>query len=321
MAKASEICYDPYMNTANIKKILKRGRLLENEPMSKHTTFRVGGPARYYIIPANEIETAGVIRYFYMNKLPYRVIGNGSNLLVSDKGYEGTVIDLGRHDGTSFIMIGIDDGREEDVLLDCGAGCLLSSVGHYAAQFGAAGFEGLSGIPGCLGGAVVMNAGAFDSEIGDVVESVSVIDKSGKQKKLSKDELSFGYRTSSLLKDGYIVVRAEIVLKKGDKDTIVKNMEGFSAKRAEKQPLEYPSAGSIFKRPEGDYAGRLIEEAGLKGYKIGGAMVSEKHAGFIINHDKATASDIYALILKVRETVKEKSGVTLEPEVKLLGEF
>ena len=310
------------MNINNIRKIIKKGRILQNEPMSTHTSFRVGGPARYYFIPGDEAEAASLVSYLYKNGLEYQIIGNGSNLLVSDRGYEGAIIDLGRHDGTSFTMLGIDDQREDGkVLFDCGAGCLLSAIGSFALRCSATGFEALSGIPGCIGGACIMNAGAYGSEIGDVITAVTVLNRTGEKKRLERSELTFGYRHSSLLEEGYIVLRAEVLLDKGDPAQIEARMKELTAQRKEKQPLEYPSAGSTFKRTEGDFAGRLIEEAGLRGYRLGGAMVSEKHCGFIINYDHASAADIYALINEVRDRVHEKSGVMLEPEVRFLGDF
>ncbi len=310
------------MNINNIRKIIKKGRILQNEPMSAHTSFRVGGPARYYFIPGDEAEAASLVSYLYKNGLEYQIIGNGSNLLVSDRGYEGAIIDLGRHDGTSFTMLGIDDQREDGkVLFDCGAGCLLSAIGSFALRCSATGFEALSGIPGCIGGACIMNAGAYGSEIGDVITAVTVLTSTGEKKRLERSELTFGYRHSSLLEEGYIVLRAEVLLDKGDHAQIEARMKELTAQRKEKQPLEYPSAGSVFKRPEGDFAGRLIEEAGLRGYRLGGAMVSEKHCGFVINYDHASAADIYALINEVRDRVHEKSGVMLEPEVRFLGDF
>ena len=309
------------MNINNLRKIIRKGRILKNEPMSAHTTFRTGGPAAYYFIPADEFEAAGLIRYFYNNSIPYYVIGNGSNLLVSDEGFEGAIIDLGKNDGTSFTMLGVDDERKDGILFDCGAGCLLSAIGSYALKFSATGFEALGGIPGCVGGACIMNAGAFGSEIKDVILEARVITKSGELRTLHEDEMSFGYRTSSLLEEGYTVARASFLLKKGDPAEIEARMKELTARRKEKQPLEYPSAGSTFKRPEGDFAGRLIEEAGLRGYRHGGAMVSEKHCGFIINYDHASSRDIYELMEEVRKRVFEHSGVMLEPEVKMLGSF
>lgn len=299
---------------------MRRGRILENEPMKLHTTFRVGGPARYYLIPSTATETSGVIRYLHLNGIEHFVIGNGSNLLVSDEGYPGVIVDLGRHDGTYFTQLGIDDSGDP-VRFDAGAGCLLSAVGKYAQIYCGSGFEGLSGIPGTIGGACAMNAGAFGTEMKDVLTAVDVLTPSGERKKLRADEIRFGYRTTSMMEEGYVVLRAELALKRDDPAEILKRMEQFQAQRKEKQPLEFASAGSTFKRPEGHYAGQLIEEAGLRGASIGGAAVSEKHCGFVINRGDAAAADIYALIRKVQETVKEKSGVLLEPEVRMLGKF
>lgn len=316
------------MNLNNIRKIITRGRILEQEPMAKHTTFRVGGAARYFITPATRKELAALVRYLYNNGIAYFVMGNGSNLLVSDAGYDGVVIDMGKNDGTEFTMLGIDDGTdsetacaEGEILFDAGAGCLMSAIGNFAKQFSASGFECLSGIPGCLGGAVTMNAGAYGSEIRDLVRSVLVVTPKGEIETLSGDSLSFRYRGSSIMDSGSIVARTELLLKKGDPEEIAAKMEECAQKRRDKQPLDFPSAGSTFKRPEGMFAGQLIEEAGLKGLTVGGAQVSEKHAGFIINRDHATASDIYNLISLVQEKVYSHSGVQLVPEIRLLGTF
>ena len=307
------------MNINNIKK-LTTGIIKKNEPMSAHTTFRTGGPADLYIVPRNTKETAALIRYFKLNKLPYFVIGNGSNLLVSDKGYRGAVIDLGRNDGTEFTLLGYE-WQGDKFIADVGAGCFLSVVGNIAAGAGAAGFEELTGIPGCIGGACIMNAGAYGREMKDVVESVEIIDSDGNIRKLTKDEIEFRYRGSSLMDEGCIVCRAEIGLSKGNTDDIKAKCEELFNKRKESQPLEYPSAGSTFKRPEGYFAGKLISDAGLKGYRVGGAEVSEKHAGFVINKDHATSADIYKLILDVKAKILDKDGVELEPEVRFLGDF
>lgn len=307
------------MNINNIRKITG-GVIRLNEPMAQHTTFRVGGPADYYIIPRNAKEAAGLIRYLELNRIPWYVLGNGSNMLVSDSGFRGVIIDLGRNDGTMFTMLGYEY-TDDELIMDVGAGCTMTSVGNYAVKFGGTGFESLAGIPGCVGGACIMNAGAFEREMKDVVRSVEVITRRGELKRLSADEIEFRYRGSSLMDEGYIVSRAEIVLSKGDPEAIRKRTDEIAAVRKEKQPLEYPSAGSTFKRPAGYFAGKLIQDAGLKGYQIGGAQVSEKHAGFIINRESATAADIAALIRHVQETVFEQSGVRLEPEIRFLGEF
>ncbi len=307
------------MNTNNIRR-LTRGVILKNEPMSAHTTFKTGGCADYYIVPRTSDEVAALIRYHKMNRLPYFVVGNGSNLLVSDKGYRGTVIDLGRNDGTEFTMLGYE-WEGDELLMDVGAGCFLSAVGSIAAKIGASGFEELSGIPGCIGGACIMNAGAYGGEMKDVIRSVEVVDQNGRKQKLDRDQIEFRYRGSSLMDDGVIVCRAEIRLHKGDPEAVHAKCEELMNRRKESQPLEFPSAGSTFKRPEGYFAGKLISDAGLKGYRIGGAEVSEKHAGFLINRGGATSADIYQLICHVQQVVQEKYGVALVPEVRFLGEF
>lgn len=307
------------MNINNIRR-LTSGIIRKNEPMSAHTTFRTGGPAELYIVPKSTAEAARLISYFKLNGLDYFVIGNGSNLLVSDKGYKGAVIDLGRNDGTEFTMLGYE-WQGDELIMDAGAGCFMSAVGSIAANIGATGFEELAGIPGCIGGACVMNAGAYGREMQDVISSVELIDDKGRVKKMSRDELEFRYRGSELMDKGYVVCRAELKLKKGSSEDIKAKCDELLNKRRESQPLEYPSAGSTFKRPEGYFAGKLISDAGLKGLSIGGAEVSEKHAGFIINKDHAASSDIYALIRDVQKRILEKDGVELVPEVRFLGEF
>ncbi len=307
------------MNINNIRR-LTAGIIRKNEPMSMHTTFRTGGPADLYIAPKSAAEAASLIRYFKLNGLDYFVIGNGSNLLVSDEGYRGAVLDLGRNDGTEFTMLGYEwqDGR---LVMDVGAGCFLSAVGNIAADAGATGFEELSGIPGCMGGACIMNAGAYGRELKDVVNELLVIDRNGRLIKLKRDQLHFRYRGSNLMDEGYIVCRAEIILEKGDREQIKSKAEELMAKRRASQPLEYPSAGSTFKRPEGFFAGKLISDAGLKGLSIGGAEVSEKHAGFIINKNRASSADIYRLIQEVKERILKEDGIELQPEVRFLGKF
>lgn len=310
------------MNPENLGKIIKNGTILKNEPMSIHTTFRTGGPAKWFIIPADEKETAGLIKYLYNNGIPYFILGNGSNLLVSDKGYDGAVINIGRNDGTDFAMLGYEENEETgEVLFDAGAGCLMSTLGRIASQLDCTGFEPLSGIPGCIGGAAVMNAGAYGSELKDIVTAVSGINRKGDPVRFEKCDLLFRYRGSSLQDEGIIVTRVEYTLKKGIHDEIISVMEDFARRRKEKQPVELPSAGSTFKRPEGYFAGKLIEEAGLKGYRVGGASVSEKHAGFVVNDKNGTSEDIYNLITEIRNRVYRNSGVMLEPEVKMLGVF
>lgn len=288
--------------------------------MSRHTSLRIGGPARYFLTPGNELEAAALVRYLHLNGLPYFVLGNGTNLLVSDEGYDGVVIDLGRNDGTPFVQLGIDDS-EDPILFEAGAGCLMVSIGKYAQQFGGAGFEALSGIPGCVGGACVMNAGAYGTEIGALVQAVHAITPEGQLINLTREELHFGYRSSSLAEAGMLVTKVIFTFRKDDPAAIQKRMDDFAAQRKEKQPVDIPSAGSTFKRPEGQFAGKLIQDAGLAGLSVGGAEVSEKHCGFLVNRDHATAAEFYALMQQVQQKVFEQSGVRLEPEVKLLGRF
>ena len=307
------------MNINNLRRITG-GAILKDEPMSRHTTFRTGGRADCYIIPRNTKELAGLIKYFELNGIAYFVIGNGSNLLVSDDGFRGAVIDIGRNDGTEFTMLGYE-WQDDKLYIDAGAGCLLSAAGRIAAGIGATGFEALSGIPGCIGGACIMNAGAYGSEMKDVVKSVVTVSRRGEIKELSADEISFRYRGSSLMDEGLIVARAQLVLERGEKKSIESRMEELLQQRREKQPLEFPSAGSTFKRPEGHFAGKLISDAGLKGIRIGGAQVSEKHAGFIINKEGASSADIYSLIKTVQQRVYEEYGIKLETEVRLIGKF
>ncbi len=307
------------MNINNLRRITG-GAILKDEPMSRHTTFRTGGRADCYIIPRNTRELAGLIKYFELNGIAYFVIGNGSNLLVSDDGFRGAVIDIGRNDGTEFTMLGYE-WQDDKLYIDAGAGCLLSAAGRIAAGIGATGFEALSGIPGCIGGACIMNAGAYGSEMKDVVKSVVTVSRRGEIKELSADEISFRYRGSSLMDEGLIVARAQLVLERGEKKSIESRMEELLQQRREKQPLEFPSAGSTFKRPEGHFAGKLISDAGLKGLSIGGAQVSEKHAGFIINKEGASSADIYSLIKTVQQRVYEEYGIKLETEVRLIGKF
>ena len=239
------------------------------------------------------------------------ILGKGSNLLVSDKGYRGLVIH-------SSNMNRIEtDGNHMKVE----AGARMAAIGKAAYDAGLEGFAPLSGIPGTIGGAVVMNAGAYGGEIADVLESVDILDRGGERRRLTAEQAELGYRSSLIQRNGYVVLEAELVFRRGNREAIRAQMEKYSAARKEKQPLEYPSAGSTFRRPEGYFAGKLIEEAGLRGYAVGGAQVSEKHCGFVINRGGATARDIYRLMAEIVKKVKERSGVTLEPEVKLIGEF
>ena len=281
------------------------------EPMSCHTSFRTGGPADWFIIPDTPEELAAVISVCRRLDASWCVIGNGTNLLAGDLGYRGAIISMER-----FQKLEICGNR-----VSAGAGLLLSRLANGACKEGLAGMEFAAGIPGTVGGAVVMNAGAYGGEISRILESVTVLDEDGRLSKRQAEELELGYRTSRFQRTGEIVLEAEFLLVPGAQDEIRARMEELAKRRKEKQPLEYPSAGSTFKRPEGYFAGQLIEKAGLKGFCLGGAAVSEKHAGFVINKENATSADILALCEEVRRRVKENSGQDLELEVRLLGEF
>ncbi len=292
--------------------ILPEDEIRQAEPMRDHTTFRIGGPARFFVMPKTAEELRDVLTLCRESGMPFYVIGNGSNLLVSDAGYDGVVVQIYRN------MSGI---TANGCRVRAGAGALLSQIAAKAQESSLTGFEFASGIPGTLGGACVMNAGAYGGEMKDVLARVRVLTREGSFLTLKKEELELGYRTSVIMEKGYIVLEAELDLEKGDPAAVKARMEELKDKRVAKQPLEYPSAGSTFKRPEGYYAGRLIQEAGLRGFSVGGAQVSEKHCGFVINRDHATAADVDELMKQIIARVKENSGVTLEPEVKKLGAF
>ena len=286
--------------------------ILKNELMSRHTTFCVGGEAEAFLRIRNKEQLEQLIPYFKLAELPYFVIGNGSNLLVGDKGYHGIILYLG--DGMDQIQV---DGNR----LTVQAGCLMSRIAREACEHALTGFEFASGIPGSIGGGVVMNAGAYDGELGQIVTKVWVMNEEGEILVLNNQDMEFGYRTSVIKKRPFIVVQAEIELQPGNQEEIAAKMTELNRRRRDKQPLQYPSAGSTFKRPQGYFAGKLIMDAGLRGYSIGGACVSEKHCGFIINKNHASAADVAEVICEVQERVKEKFGVTLETEVILLGDF
>ena len=283
-----------------------------DELMKPHTTFRVGGPADYFVVPRNSDEISRVVVLCREYEIPFYIIGNGSNLLVSDAGYRGVIIQCYRN----LSRIEVKGER-----ITAQAGAILSQIANKALEAELTGFEFASGIPGTLGGACVMNAGAYGGEMKDILEEVTVLTGDGEVLTLAKEELDMGYRTSRIARKGYIVLEAVISLEKGDVDQIKEKMDELRKKRTTKQPLEYPSAGSTFKRPEGYFAGKLIQDAGLRGFQVGGAQVSEKHCGFVINKNNATASEINDLMNQVSARVKEKFGVVLEPEVKRLGEF
>ena len=285
-------------------------KIVENEPMSAHTTFRIGGPARYYMIPENAGQVSKCMGFAMKMELPYVIVGKGSNVLFSDEGYPGVVIEVGR----SMADIEVS----EDGHIRAGAGAGLGALAAAAAKQSLSGLEFASGIPGTVGGAVVMNAGAYGGEIKDCIKSAKVLDKEGAVLELSRDEMELGYRSSVIQRRGYIVTEAVFQLHKGNKEQILGRMSELNAKRREKQPLDYPSAGSTFKRPEGYFAGKLIEDAGLRGFQVGDAQVSEKHCGFVINRGKATAADVIGRMEEVQKRVLETSGVRLEPEVKII---
>ncbi|BFK63807.1 UDP-N-acetylmuramate dehydrogenase [Dorea formicigenerans] len=294
-----------------LNNVIAKDSILIDEPMSRHTTFRVGGPADFFVTPKAKEEVRDVVRICKEAGMPYYIIGNGSNLLVSDAGYRGVIVQIYKE---------MNEVKVEGDLVKAQAGALLSGIAAKALGAELSGFEFASGIPGTIGGACVMNAGAYGGEMKDVLESVTVLTGEGKIIELGRNELELGYRTSVIAKKGYIVLGAVLKLERGDGEKIKTYMDELKEKRVTKQPLEYPSAGSTFKRPEGYFAGKLIEDAGLRGFQVGGAQVSEKHCGFVINRDHATAADIMELMRQVQIRVKENSGVDLEPEVKRLGD-
>ena len=294
-----------------LKSILSPEQILVEEPMSKHTTFRIGGNADVFVSPALE-QLPDIIQAAKDNDVPITVIGNGSNLLVGDKGIRGLVISFGKEaealsvEGTQMVI---------------GAGCLLSKAAAEAAKRGLSGLEFASGIPGTLGGAMVMNAGAYGGEMKDVVLSCNVLTPEGEVKELPAEELNLSYRHSCIPEKDYIVLSATVQLTPKEESLIREEMADYRNRRVEKQPLEYPSAGSTFKRPEGYFAGKLIQDAGLSGYSVGGARVSEKHCGFVINTGNASAANVVQLIKDVQNEVYKQFQVKLEPEVKMIGEF
>ena len=282
------------------------------EPMSGHTTFKVGGPAACLIELEREEQLCNIQRYLSFVEIPFFVLGNGSNVLVSDEGYPGVVLQIGDK------MSGI---RVEGTRIVAQAGALLSQVARAALSQELTGLEFASGIPGTVGGGVVMNAGAYGGEMKQVVTKVRVVNQSGEMMELDNSTMEFGYRYSTIRNQPFVVTEVTFQLKEGKAEEIKAVMDDLAARRREKQPLEYPSAGSTFKRPEGYYAGELIMNAGLRRYRIGGAQVSDKHCGFVVNMGNATAMDIMDVIRDVQDCVKEKFNVDLEPEVVFLGKF
>lgn len=291
--------------------IVSAEAILENEPMSKHTTFRIGGEADLFVSPKVS-QVADILALAKEYEVPVTVIGNGSNLLVGDKGIRGLVLSFGKE--AEEIQL---DGR----CMTVSAGTILAKAASEAAKNSLTGLEFAAGIPGTLGGAIVMNAGAYGGEMKDVIISATVLTPEGEIKELSNTELDLSYRHSCIPENGYIVLEAVLELTEGEEAAIRDTMADFKNRRVEKQPLEYPSAGSTFKRPEGYFAGKLIQDAELRGYQVGGAQVSEKHCGFVINKGDATAKDVLQLIEDVKKIVYDKFQVELEPEVKMIGEF
>ncbi|MCL2575489.1 MAG: UDP-N-acetylmuramate dehydrogenase [Defluviitaleaceae bacterium] len=292
-----------------INKLGKHNVLL-NEPMSKHTSFKIGGIADVFVMPQSTEQLRDVLDICRKNDVPYFVLGNGSNLLVCDGGIRGVVISL----------LGLNDVSVSGEVIHCGAGVSMKEVAEFALEHCIAGLEFAHGIPGSVGGGVFMNAGAYEGEMSQVFVSAKCIDQNNQIIEVSFDDMDFSYRKSFAQKEGLVI--ASVILKgsKGNKEEIADKMAELLKKREEKQPLEMPSAGSIFKRPEGNFAGKLISDAGLRGFSIGGAQVSEKHCGFIINKGNATAADVFALIGHIQQTIKEKFGMALETEIKVAGD-
>ncbi len=301
------------INDNLIKRLLgdiERDRVIENAPMSKYTTFRAGGNAALLINPGSMAELFSAVTILKMAKVPYMVMGNGSNLLFKDEGYDGVVVRVGE---------GLDHVLVEQNVIFAEPGVKLGQLAKIALEHSLTGLEFASGIPGSLGGAVFMNAGAYGGEMKDVVLSTSSLRRNGMMRDRNRDNLGFGYRTSAFQGSDEIIIGVKILLKPGHPYLIQETMQDLLKKRNEKQPVNMPSAGSFFKRPEGHFAGKLIEDAGLKGLQVGGARVSPLHAGFVVNEGGATAQDILDLMKVVQETVKDKFGVTLEPEVRIIG--
>lgn len=295
-----------------MRQIVSADNLLINEPMSRHTTFRTGGPACLFLRPENQDQLKKVMDFVRRLGTDYFVLGNGSNLLVSDEGYDGVVVSLSKFNkvelkGTNQIYVE--------------AGAMNSTIASFARDNALTGFEFAAGIPGTIGGAMIMNAGAYGGEMAQVVTEVTVLSPEGEIMVLDNNTMEFGYRTSAIKNKGFIVLSVLLTLKRGKEEEITAQMKELAEKRRDKQPLEYPSAGSTFKRPEGYFAGKLIEDAGLRGFSVGDAQVSEKHCGFVVNKGNATSSEIYDLIKHVQKTVYDKFNVKLEPEVILLGKF
>lgn len=293
-----------------LKNVITKGTVLTEEPMRRHTSFQIGGPAEIFVQPATGDEVRQAICLAKEEQIPFFVVGNGSNLLVSDDGFRGMIVQIGRN---------LQEISVEDNVIYAQAGALLSRVARTALEHGLTGMEFAAGIPGSLGGAVAMNAGAYGGEMKDILTDAEVLTPDGEIKILSLEELDLSYRHSCIFEKDYIVLSVHLQLEQGDTTVIRNRMDELARARREKQPLEYPSAGSTFKRPEGYFAGALIQDAGLKGYTVGGAQVSEKHSGFVVNRGGATAEEVLFLIKQVQKKVKSRFGVTMEPEVRMVG--
>lgn len=301
-----------------LAELISPEEILLDEPMKKHTTFRIGGNADMLVYPKKE-QVSKILGLAKEYQIPVTIIGNGSNLLVGDGGIRGLVLVFAK--GADHIIVGSAPMEGCKVSLVAEAGVLLSKLAAEAARQGLTGLEFAAGIPGTVGGAVVMNAGAYGGEMKDVLVGATVLTPEGQILHLTVEELELSYRHSCIPEKDYIVLEAEFALAPGEEAKIRAAMEDFKERRIDKQPLEYPSAGSTFKRPEGYFAGKLIQDAGLRGYRVGGAQVSEKHCGFVINRENATAADVLQLIADVKQKVYEEFQVELEPEVKMIGEF
>lgn len=288
----------------------------EQEPLTAHTTFRIGGPALYYLIPEGVEEVRDALQFAREKELPFYVIGRGSNLLFEDEGYHGVVIEIGK--GMEQVMM--KEEPDGTVCVTAQAGIPLSTLAAKLAEAGWQGFEFAGGIPGTLGGGIAMNAGAYGGEIRDCIKNAMVMTRSGETLVLNREQLELGYRTSIIQKEDYIVLEGVFRFSRGEKKSILAAMKELNQRRRDKQPLEFPSAGSTFKRPEGYFAGKLIEDAGLRGYRVGDAQVSEKHCGFVVNRGKASSADVRQLIRDVQDRVREKFQVELEPEVRIVTE-
>lgn len=300
-------------------KIVGKENVLIDELMSKHTTFRIGGPADYFTMPSTIEQVAELVRVCKAEGIAFFVIGNGSNLLVGDKGYRGVIIQI----GSNMASYSVDEVNQENTkyIVTAGAGLMLAKLATTVAKEGMMNFEFASGIPGTIGGAVTMNAGAYGGEMKDVLVSATVVNEDGDIVTLSKEELQLGYRTSIIQKQPYIVVEAKFEFEKGDSVAIMDRIKELGKQRREKQPLEFPSAGSTFKRPEGYFAAKLIDDSGLRGYRVGNVMVSEKHCGFVVNVGGGTAEEIMTLVKDVQRIVFEKFQVSLETEIRMIGSF